>query len=104
MKQNEIILNSKIEDLESAVDELENGNGKFLSILGNLFLIKNINTCLHVKTINSWLNQKSTFFKFSYSDENFRNMISIKYNFEDDSIYAFLNETNLIDEEHLNNI
>lgn len=104
MKRNEIVLNSKIEDLESTLEELENGNEKFLSILGNLFLIKNINTCLHVKTINSWLNQKSIFFKFSYNDENFKNIISIKYNFEDDSVFAFLNESNLIDKDHLNSI
>ncbi len=104
MKQNEIAINVSIDELKNTIEELENGNGKFLIIGGNLFTIENIQTCLSVKNYTSWFNKESCVFKFSYDDSNFSNLISVKYNFEDNSVYKFLKTTDYISEAQLNDI
>lgn len=100
MKSSEFVLNVSSVNLSETLNDLENGNERFLSLADNLFLIKHINTCLRIKTSINF-NYKSASFKFSYDDENFKNMIVVKYTFEDDSCYAFLKETDFISQEQL---
>lgn len=104
MKQNEINLFVGIDDLKDIIEELQNGNGKYLIISKNLFMISNINTCLSVKTYNSWFNKETAVFKFSYDDNNFSNLISVKYEFEDNSVYKFLKNTDYINQDKLEEI
>ena len=97
-KTSELITYVTVQDLKDTIEELENGSKKYLKLNNNLFSIKDIQTCLSVKQNSAWFNKENVSFKFSYIDQNFGNLVIVKYLFEDDSVYAFLKET-----EYLNN-
>ena len=103
-KTSELITYVTVQDLKDTIEELENGNKNYLKLNNNLFSIKDIQTCLHVKQNSSWFNKENVSFKFSYIDQNFGNLVIVKYLFEDDSVYAFLKETEFLNEEQIQQI
>ena len=104
VKQSDIVLSVNVDDLKNTIEELENGNGKYLMISDNLFSIDKIQTCLSLKDNIQWFNKETYSFKFSYDDSNFSNLVTIKYNFEDNSVYKFLKTTDYLNDSQLNEI
>lgn len=99
-KNSEITLNTSIDDLKNTIEEIVNGNAIYLSVMSNLFKFKNIETCLRPKEYNYWFNHRSISFQFSYNDI-INNLITVKYNFSNNSMYEFLKETDYINFEQL---
>ncbi len=103
-KTSELIIYVTIQDLKDTIEELENGSKSYLKLNNNLFSIKDIQTCLSVKQNSAWFSKENIGFKFSYADQNYGNLVTVKYLFEDESVYAFLKETEFLNDEQINAI